>query len=47
MKMDVEGFELQVLEGAARLLAKHRVPYILAECNTDIVGADNQIKYLQ
>jgi FkbM family methyltransferase len=47
MKLDVEGFELQVLQGAEKLLAQHRVHYILAECNTDIVGADSQIKYLQ
>ncbi|KAF6266449.1 hypothetical protein COO60DRAFT_454016 [Scenedesmus sp. NREL 46B-D3] len=47
LKNDVEGFELQVLQGAESLLAKHRVQYILAECNTAIGGADNQIQYLQ
>ncbi|WIA35602.1 hypothetical protein OEZ86_004023 [Tetradesmus obliquus] len=44
LKIDVEGFELQGAEG---LLQRHRVRYILAECNTDIVGHDSQIKYLQ
>lgn len=47
LKIDVEGFELQVLQGAEGLLQLHRVRYILAECNTDIVGHDSQIKYLQ
>jgi hypothetical protein len=29
---DVEGFELQVLEGAQSLLAKYNVNYVVAEC---------------
>jgi hypothetical protein len=29
---DVEGFELQVLEGARSLLAKYNVNYVVAEC---------------
>uniref|UniRef100_A0A383V9J7 Methyltransferase FkbM domain-containing protein n=1 Tax=Tetradesmus obliquus TaxID=3088 RepID=A0A383V9J7_TETOB len=32
MKMDVEGFELQVLEGSESLLATHNVNYVVAEC---------------
>jgi hypothetical protein len=42
---DVEGFELQVLEGAAGLLAKHRVNYILAACTFG--GAPRQRKMLK
>uniref|UniRef100_A0A383VXA9 Methyltransferase FkbM domain-containing protein n=1 Tax=Tetradesmus obliquus TaxID=3088 RepID=A0A383VXA9_TETOB len=47
LKIDVEGFELQVLQGAEGLLQRHVVRYILAECNTGIVGRDSQIQYLQ
>lgn len=32
MKMDVEGFEQQVLLGAEGLLKKYNVAYIVAEC---------------
>jgi hypothetical protein len=29
---DVEGFELQVLEGSQSLLAQYNVNYVVAEC---------------
>ncbi|KAF6251798.1 S-adenosyl-L-methionine-dependent methyltransferase [Scenedesmus sp. NREL 46B-D3] len=45
LKLDVEGFELQVLEGAALLLTKHRVNYILAACTFG--GAPRQRKMLK
>ncbi|KAF8057927.1 Serine/threonine-protein phosphatase PP1 isozyme 1 [Scenedesmus sp. PABB004] len=47
LKVDVEGFELQVLEGAAGLLAEHAVWYIMAECNGGIIGREGQQKYLR
>ncbi|KAI9326197.1 S-adenosyl-L-methionine-dependent methyltransferase [Zopfochytrium polystomum] len=38
IKMDVEGFELDVLQGATRLFSKRRVHYVL----TEIMGGDNK-----
>ncbi|HEY4357628.1 MAG TPA: FkbM family methyltransferase [Acidobacteriaceae bacterium] len=35
LKIDVEGFELQVLAGAARRLAQRRIRFIYAECVMD------------
>jgi hypothetical protein len=40
MKIDVEGYEHKVLQGAAALLQARRVRYIMAECNTGIIGED-------
>lgn len=37
LKVDVEGSELRVLEGAAKLLEKHR-PYVVAELNDGALG---------
>ena len=39
LKIDVEGFELQVLEGGAALLSEGRVRFILAEC---VLSPDTQ-----
>ena len=33
LKIDTEGYELNVLKGSERLLAEHRLDYILAECS--------------
>lgn len=48
MKMDVEGFELNVLKGAEGLLKSHTVWYIMLECNKDLIGgAKGQLEYLR
>ncbi|WIA43697.1 hypothetical protein OEZ86_010128 [Tetradesmus obliquus] len=45
LKLDVEGFELQVLQGADSLLTKHRVNYILTACTFG--GAPRQRQMLK
>lgn len=45
--LSVQGFELQVLEGASGLLQRHNVFYLMAECNRDIIGRAGQARYLQ
>lgn len=48
MKMDVEGFELAVLRGAQRLLARHNVWYIMLEANPTLIGGGaGQLRYLR
>lgn len=47
MKIDVEGFELEVLQGAQGLLQKHNVWYIMAECNVGIIGRDGEQRFLR
>uniref|UniRef100_A0A383VEQ7 Methyltransferase FkbM domain-containing protein n=1 Tax=Tetradesmus obliquus TaxID=3088 RepID=A0A383VEQ7_TETOB len=47
MKIDVEGFELEVLQGAQGLLQKHNVWYIMAECNIGIIGRDGEQRFLR
>ena len=48
MKIDVEGFELQVLRGAEQLLKNFNVWYIMLECNPDLIGGrKGQIEYLK
>jgi FkbM family methyltransferase len=47
MKIDVEGYELEVLQGAKELLSHHTVKYIMAECNTGIIGDAGKDKYLR
>lgn len=48
MKMDVEGFELNVLKGAQQLLQRYNVWYIMLECNKDLVGGvKGQLEYLR
>ncbi|WIA15478.1 hypothetical protein OEZ85_002118 [Tetradesmus obliquus] len=47
MKIDVEGFELEVLQGAQGLLQQHNVWYIMAECNVGIIGRDGQHRFLR
>ena len=47
MKIDVEGYELEVLQGAQQLLTKHTVKYIMAECNYGIIGQAGKDKYLR
>jgi hypothetical protein len=45
MKIDVEGFEIDVLRGAARALADHRIGLIQIEWNqasTFAVGTDRR-----
>ncbi|MFI5309591.1 MAG: FkbM family methyltransferase [Gemmatimonadales bacterium] len=39
IKIDVEGNEHAVLRGAQRLLAEHRVPFVIAEVNRDALRA--------
>ncbi|WIA35984.1 hypothetical protein OEZ86_004361 [Tetradesmus obliquus] len=43
MKMDVEGFELQVLEGSESLLSMHKVNYVVAECTFGGEGRQRQM----
>lgn len=47
LKVDVEGFEQKVLTGAKDLLTKHRVHYIMAECNTGIIGEEGGKRFIQ
>jgi hypothetical protein len=45
MKVDVEGFEIDVLRGCVRALAEHRIDLIQMEWNeasTSAVGADRR-----
>ncbi|WIA32034.1 hypothetical protein OEZ86_002886 [Tetradesmus obliquus] len=47
MKMDVEGYEQQVLEGATALLREHNVWYIMAECNTGMIGEERGKQFIK
>lgn len=40
VKIDVEGFERQVLEGAGRALAEHRIGLLQLECNAAGTGGE-------
>lgn len=46
-KLDVEGFELDVLKGAERLLRDHRVWHVMAEFNGGILGPRRARAYLR
>ena len=39
IKIDAEGSEVAVLEGARKLLEEHQVPFVVAEINTFALGA--------
>lgn len=39
MKVDVEGFEIDVLRGSERLLSEHRVRLLQLEWNSTSIGA--------
>jgi hypothetical protein len=45
MKIDVEGFETEVLKGAPRVLS--RVRYLMTECNVPIIGEEGKNNYLR
>ncbi|KIZ00259.1 hypothetical protein MNEG_7702 [Monoraphidium neglectum] len=47
MKIDVEGFESEVLKGASGLLQNFNVFYIIAECNIGILGLERAKKFLR
>jgi FkbM family methyltransferase len=47
MKIDVEGFEVEVLTGAEELFSKYEVRYIMTECNVGIIGDEGKKKYLK
>jgi FkbM family methyltransferase len=47
LKIDVEGFEEDVLGGADKLLSSGRVKYMLTECNTNIIGQERQNHYIR
>lgn len=47
MKIDVEGYELEVLKGARHLLARHTVKYIMMECNTGLITPGQKLEYLR
>jgi hypothetical protein len=47
LKIDVEGFEQKVLTGAKGLLTQHKVHYIMAECNTGIIGEEGGKRFIQ
>ena len=47
MKIDVEGFETEVLAGAEELFNKYEVKYIMTECNTGIIGEEGKKKYFR
>jgi hypothetical protein len=46
MKMDVEGWEYNILQGASRLLLHHHVWYIIAEASRGIIGEDGAYRLL-
>ncbi|KAI8477232.1 MAG: S-adenosyl-L-methionine-dependent methyltransferase [Monoraphidium minutum] len=47
IKIDVEGFESQVLAGAEGLLRDHNVWFIAAECNVELIKAAGQAAFLK
>lgn len=47
LKIDVEGYEQKALTGGQGLLSKHRVHYIMAECNTGIIGEEGGKRFIQ
>ena len=47
MKLDVEGFELPVLQGAAALLQQHSVWHVMSEVNLGILGPGRARDYLR
>lgn len=47
IKIDVEGYETQVLKGAERLLKKHNAWFIMTECNTEILKKEGQVEFLR
>lgn len=47
MKMDVEGWEYEILRGATNLLSQYKVWYIIAEANRGIIGEEGAYKLLE
>jgi FkbM family methyltransferase len=47
LKIDVEGFEEDVLNGADKLLSSGRVKYLLTECNLGLIGQERQNQYIR
>jgi hypothetical protein len=47
VKIDVEGFEFNVLQGAEGLLKQHNVWFMSAECNVDIIKEAGKADFLK
>jgi len=47
MKLDVEGFEMEVLKGAAGLLQQYNVLFIMTECSVGMLGRGGARDYLR
>jgi len=45
LKIDVEGFEYNVLSGAKKLFTKQKIPYIMSEVSRGMMGPENYVKY--
>lgn len=46
MKLDTEGYELNILQGAKRIFTEHDVKFIMSEINTDILGVEGARRYM-
>jgi mannitol/fructose-specific phosphotransferase system IIA component (Ntr-type) len=47
LKVDVEGWEEAVLQGAARLLAQKRVKYIITEANSQLRSRASLLAFMR
>ena len=47
VKIDVEGFEMDVLKGAEGLLSKKNVWFMMTECNVNIIKEAGRNQYLK
>jgi len=47
LQIDIEGFEVQALKGAAGLFARHKIWFLMSECNQPVIGRDGAMKYLR
>jgi hypothetical protein len=47
VKIDVEGFEFNVLQGGEGLFKKRNVWFMAAECNVDIIKESGKADFLK